>query len=405
MKKSEKNVCGMLLASQGRTQKTLITTMPMVEIGNYFATNNLLPELRWAIDAAVNSRNADKVQKIQTELQKSQVEQLVSVPLSLTFAVIGKPTLTNPSHQLSTLDYDSTNTYVVGNVLPLISICKIFGLKTFLFSSRLSVKEANQKSEVRQRLAIENVEVRIVFDDEKGLNAHQVVELFRKSNIFESPLSLPHLSEGNNLLPDDHFPLKPFIDQLIRDASIESYGGVNFDSKHVKVSERFITTQYVLFKLVVGAVSGVGTQEYSKMSSDIALPDGKSITSVLAGGYLNKIAVFINAWLEPLKDTFINNRSGYHLSPQVWQALGLTIHQLVNHGASLQDLKTAALILGNLDYSKNASHWSSCSVMAMDSKGRIYKNAASSTRLFRMGLFEYFIGLTGSMAINKNNNS
>ncbi|PMH37794.1 hypothetical protein BCU68_16690 [Vibrio sp. 10N.286.49.B3] len=381
----------MLLSSHGRTQQTLITTMPMIELSSYFSTNNLLPELRWAIDAAANSKNADKVQRIQNEQQKIVIEQSVSAPLSLTFAIVGKPILTGVSHPLSTLNYNSSDTFVVGNVLGLIAICKFLGLKTFLFSSRFTAKEAHQRGELRQRIAMESVEVRIVFDHQQGLSTGHVIELFKKSSIFDSSLSLPHLDDGKNLLSDDHFPLKPFIEQLISDANIESYGGVNFDSKHIKVSERYITTQYVLFKLIIGAVAGVGTQEYSKMPKDIMLPDGTSITSVLCNGYITKIIIFLSVWLKALKEVFLNDRTSYHLSPQIWQALGLTIHQLVNDGKSESELEKAAGVLGALDYGKNAEHWNSCTVMEMDAKGRIYKNAASSTRLFRVGLSKYFI--------------
>lgn len=390
---SEIKISGMLVSAHGRTQQTLITTISMAEIASYFSTTNLLPELRWAIDSAVNVKNVERVQQIQSELQKTAIDHSVSAPMSLTFAVIGKPTLNNASHQLPILNYDTSNTYAVGNLLGLTAICKVLGLKTILFSSRLTVREANQRSDVRQRLAMENIEVRIVFDSERGLDTGDVIDLFRKGSIFESSLNLPHLLDGKNLLADDDFPLKPFIAQLIRDADIESYGGVNYDSKHVKTSERYITTQYVLFKLIVGAVSGVGTQEYSRMSKDITLPSGKSLTSALSDDYMEKITFFLRAWLGALKETFLNDRSGYHLSPQVWQALGLTINRLINNGASLSEMEAAGKALGALDYRKNATHWDGCSVMELDAKGRIYKNSATSTRLFRVGLFEYFVNL------------
>ncbi|MFL9787465.1 hypothetical protein AB9R80_000480 [Vibrio cyclitrophicus] len=404
MKLSDNKLTGMLLSAKGRTQKTLITTMPMIEVSAYFSLTKLLPELKWVADAAVNSTNSNKVQAIQAELEKVAIDNVVSAPLSLTFAITGKPSFQKASSSLSTLSYSPSNTCIVGNVLGLVAICKILGIKTFLFSSRLSVKEANQKSELRQRLAMESVEIRVIFDDEQGLDEKHVVELFKKSQVLDSALSLPHLDEGQNLLPDDQFPLRPFIEQLVKETNIESYGGVSFDSKHVKVSERCITTQYVLFKLIVGAVAGVGTQEYSKMSKDVTLPNGTSLTSVLSDGYASKISTFLKAWLELQAEAFINSRSGYQLSPQVWQALGLTIHRLVSDEASLNDLQAAGKALGSLDYSKDAKHWDSCSVMELDAKGRIYKNAASSTRLFRIGLCEYFVEVVEAMN-NKEKNS
>lgn len=380
----------MLLSSQTRTLKTLITTMPMIELEAYFCVSKLLPDLAWVPDAAVNATNVERVQAIQASLESGVLNESISAPLTLTFAILGKPSYVDSSGRSPFLKYDSSNAFIVGNLLGLVAICKNLGLKTFLFSSRLSVKEANSKSELRQRLAMENVEVRVVFDDQRGLDSADVIGLFKQSLLFDSSMSLPHVVDSKGLISDEYYPLKPFVDKLIADSDMESFGGIKTDSKHVKVSERYITTPYVLFKTIVGAVAGVGTQEYSKMSKDITLSNGKTISSVLSDGYLDFITVFLREWLEAQREAFTTNRSGYQLSPQVWQALGLTIHQLVLNGASGEKLKAAGKALGQLDYSKNAKHWSDCSVMELDSKGRIYKNSANSTRQFRVGLFEYF---------------
>ncbi|RZP68468.1 hypothetical protein D8T45_04535 [Vibrio vulnificus] len=381
------------MSSRGRSLKTLITTMPIVEISTYFSIDRLLPELKWVADAAVNSTNVEKVLAIQTDLERLVSNDSISAPLTLTFAVMGKPNFKGSSNLNSSLRYNSSDTYIVGNVLGAVAICKILGLRTFLFSSRLSVKEANAKSELRQRLAMESVEVRVAFDDQRGLSSADIIELFKQSRTFDSSMSLPHIADSQGVISDKSYPLSPFIEELITRTGMELYGGVNFDAKHVKVSERYIATEYVLFKMIVGAVAGVGTQEYSKMSKDITLNSGEKIASVLLDGYIDFIAAFLQAWLEPLREDFTGNRSGYHLSPQVWQALGLTIHQLVSDGASCEDLKIAGEVLGQLNYSKNAKHWSNCSVMELDSKGRIYKNSAGSTRQFRVGLFEYFFAV------------
>ncbi|MCF7482591.1 hypothetical protein L3V31_12720 [Vibrio sp. J1-1] len=391
MKLSEKKISGILLSSGERTIKTLITTMPIVEVSSYFSVGSFLPELKWVADAAINTTNADKVQSIQTELEKLGSCDATIAPLTLTFAVMGKPNLQGDCGGMSSLEYDSSEAFIVGNVLSLVAICKILGLKTFLFSSRLSIKEANSKSEFRQRLAMESIEVRVIFDDQLGLTSDEVIELFKQNRLFDSSMSLPHLTDGKRVLSDEDYPIKPFIEQVISETKMQSYGGVKFDAKHIKVSDRYITTQYVLFKMIVGAVAGIGTQEYSKMSKDLTLATGENLTSALSKGYVDFIITFFKEWLESQKNAFIRNRSGYQLSPQVWQALGLTIHQLVSDGASKEQLKVAGKVLGQLDYSKSAKHWNECSVMELDSKGRLYKNAANSTRQFRVGLFEYFL--------------
>ncbi|MEH0687912.1 hypothetical protein H4F17_02360 [Vibrio cholerae] len=392
----ENKIGGVLVSTEGRTHKTLITTMPMVELANYFSTERLLPSLKWVTDVAVNAKNLERVQTIQREIESIVNQNAIGVPLTLTFAVVGKPHIEKSIHKRSKLFYSPTNTCVVGNPLGLVAICRLLGQKTFLFSSRLSVKEANQKSELRQRLAMESVEVRVIFDDENGFDEHQVVQLFKQNRIFDAPINLPHISESEVLLSEDQFPLKRQVEQLIQQTSLDSFGGVSFDSRHVKKSDTHITTQYILFKLLVGAVAGIGTQEYSKMSKDLTLPNGEQLSSVLSHDCVNRVAIFLRAWLEPLKNAFVDDRSGYHLSPQVWQAIGLTFYHLNQDGVSNDDLVAAGNTLGQLDYGKKARHWENCSVMDLDARGRIYKNAASSTRLFRAGLTDYFVQVVGS---------
>ncbi|MEZ8130179.1 hypothetical protein [Enterovibrio norvegicus] len=349
-----------------------------------------MPELRWVCESAVNTKNTEKVASIQAKIEKS-LKSKAFTPLVVTFAIKGKPGLSAIERGLSKLNYNAAETYVVGNALTLVAVCKILALKTFMLSSRLSVKEARRKSELRQRLAMEDVEVRIVFDDDVGLTSEQITDLFLQNSLFDSSLHLTHAKEGVSIFPQDVFPLKPFIEKLREETNLNSYGGVSVESKHVKVSDSYVTTQYVLFKTIVGAVAGISSQTHSKMSKDVRLADGRSISSILADGYTDNISAFLIAWLKPLKLSFKNDRSGFHLSPLVWQSLGLVIHNLVKDGASYEALKNAGRRLGELDYQRKAPHWEKCAVMELDSKGRIYKNAANSTREFRIGLANYFL--------------
>ncbi|WP_394240602.1 hypothetical protein [Vibrio astriarenae] len=367
--------------------------MPMVEVINFFSTKRLLPSLNWVSDVAVNAKNLERVQDIQVELEAVVSNNAVGLPLVLTFAVVGKPRIEKRSHQRSNLYYTPASTCIVGNPLGLVAICRLLGQKTFLFSSRLSVKEANQRSELRQRFAMETVEVRVVFDDESGIDEQQVVELFKQNRVFDAPLNLPHINGSEVFLSEDQFPLKLQVEQLTQQANLDFYGGVSSDSRHVKVSDTYITTQYILFKLLVGAVAGIGTQEYSKMSKDVTLPSGQPLSLALSEDCVSQIAIFLSAWLKALKNAFVDDRSGYHLSPQIWQAIGLTFHHINQGTVSNDDLFSAGNALGQLDYSKSAQHWNECSVMELDAKGRVYKNSASSTRLFRAGLCEYFVGV------------
>lgn len=101
----------------------------------------------------------------------------------------------------------------------------------------------------------------------------------------------------------------------------------------------------------------------------------------------------MSSWLTPLEISGKSERTGFRLSAQIWQALALVIYRLISDGVSVQDISHAGLVLGRLDFSKKAAHWSNCEVMALDSNGRLYKNAANSTREFRNGLADYFYSI------------
>ncbi|WP_305841451.1 hypothetical protein [Photobacterium leiognathi] len=237
-------------------------------------------------------------------------------------------------------------------------------------------------------LAVQNVVLTVIFDDERGVDEEQVKELFFKFNRQHSGMHLSQFSQTN-----DAFPLKAYVLRLAYDLSFESFGGVSDKSKHVKMSESYLTTEYILFKFLVGAVAGAHAQEICKMSDEVMTPSGKKVSECLSNGNLEYIEAFLNSWLTPLLHGGNAERTGFRLSAQIWQALALVIHRLISEGASVQDVSHAGLVLGRLDYSKKATHWSNCEVMALDSNGRLYKNAANSTREFRNGLADYFYSI------------
>ena len=264
----------------------------------------------------------------------------------------------------------------------------MLGLKTFMMSSRLSSKDINKQSELRQRLSMEHALIRVVFDNIGGLAEQQIYELFKTTELYDSALRLPYATHKDE---ESSLPLQPYISRLIKELQLDQFGGVSTQSKHVKASDPFITSEYILFKLLVGSVAGIATQEYSKISKDPVLPNKEKVSDVLNSCYFNHITTFLNPWLSGLKTQFSEDRTGYHLSPQVWFALGLVIHQLAEDKATLAAFKQAGRKLGQLDYSKVAKHWGHCDVMELDSNGRIFKNSAKSTREFRRGLANYFL--------------
>ncbi|PMH16343.1 hypothetical protein BCU71_17510 [Vibrio lentus] len=381
---SELNLTGCLIASSDKTRKSLVTYIPAIELENYFFVNRIPSKLEVFFDAAKNKTNLKRVNDIQVDLEKELSQGVIGAPISLTIVLDGKPTL-SLAGGTAKVTYDRSSSFVVGEVLILTAVLKSLGIRTPLFSSRLSASEIKKKSVFRQMLAVQSVVLTVIFDDEIGIDEEQVKELFFKFNRQHSGLHLSQFSQVNNA-----FPLKSYVLRLADDLNLEGFGGVSDKSKHVKMSESYLTTEYILFKFLVGAIAGAHVQEICKMSDDVTTHSGKKVSECLAKGHLDYIKAFLSSWLTPLEQGGKAERAGFRLSAQIWQALALVIYRLSSDCASVQDVSHAGLVLGRLDYSKRATHWSACEVMGLDSNGRLYKNAANSTREFRNGMADYF---------------
>ncbi len=384
---SKLHLTGRLASRAGKTVKSLVTYLPAIELENYLSVTRVYPDLEVFYDAAKNKTNLKKVIDIQEDIKNELLAGAVHSPLSLTVVLEGNPTLITTGKR-GNLEYERASTFVVGNILFLVAILKTLGIKAPLFSSRLSSSKIKKNSIFRQILAKDEVIVTFVFDDENGLSEDQVREFFFKYNRQHSGLHLTQFSTSDNT-----FPLKPLIDQLTQDLNFTKYGGVSTKSKHVKASDSYLTTEYILFKFLVGSVAGAQVQETCMMSNDVTFASGQRVSEVLEDGYIKYIEAFLKAWLQPLQSNNKLTRGGFRLSAQIWQALSLVLHQLVADGASVEEVTQAGLVLGKLDYSKKATHWHNCDVMGLDSNGRLFKNAMNSTREFRNGLAKYFLGL------------
>ncbi|WP_305815716.1 hypothetical protein [Photobacterium leiognathi] len=381
---TELHLTGRVAFRNGKTIKSLVTYLPAIELENYVFVTRIYRDLEVIYDAAKNKTNLKKVNEIQEDLKKELLIGEIGSPLSLTIALEGRPKLTTIGEQ-GKLIYKRSSTLIVGDVLLLVAVLKILGIKAPLFSSRLSSSDIKKNSMLRQMLANEEVMLTFVFDDENGLSEAQVKEFFLKYNRQHSGLHLTQFSKT-----DKEFPLQPFVSQLTRDLNLDEYGGVSTKSKHVKASESYLTTEYILFKFLVGAVAGAQVQEKCMMSDDVTFSSGKKVSSILSDGRIDYIEAFLSAWLQPLKQGNKSMRAGFRLSAQIWQALSLVVYQLIVNGDSIEKIINAGLALGELDYSKKATHWHNCEVMALDSNGRLFKNSANSTREYRNGLATYF---------------
>ncbi|WP_417698694.1 hypothetical protein [Psychromonas sp.] len=374
---------GKLTSHNDSNIKSLVAFLPLIELSSYVDTINVHNGLEIFFQAAKNANNKKKVSEIEQDIKAEVAKGGLISPLALTVVISGGVQLQNKRNSSSVI-YDSEGAYVVGNLLTYNAILNLLGVKAPLFSSRLSSSELEKNSICRQQLAVEDVVITILFD-EQGIESERVRELFFKYQRRNPELHLTQFSGK------DSFPLQDSIRQLSLDLDLPNYGGVSGKAKHVRSSEKYVTTEYILFKVIVGSVAGERLQEYAKMSDEVSLEDGTAAIAAFQNTYRPYIEAFFKGWLDPIYKGAEQARGGFRLSAQIWQALSLVIHELVSRGAGVALLESAGSKLGQLDYSKQASHWKNCAVMDLDSNGRLFKSAVKSTREFRRGLKEYFL--------------
>lgn len=374
---------GRLIPHGSQPTKALVTFIPIVELSSYVETSKPHQALHMLFNAAQNAINKKKTLALQEDIKNEVISGELGLPLSLTVVVSGDSEVRE--NKLTTeIEYKRTSAFVIGNLLTYNAILNLTGLKAPLFSSRVSASDLKRNSVFRQLLATQELMLTIVFR-EKGFSEDEVRSLFFKHNRRHSEV---HLTQFANI---GSFPLQKIVSQLSENLTLDDLGGVSNKTKHIRASDKCLTTEYILFKVLVGSVCGEKVQERTKMSDDIALKDGSSFAQTYLEAYKQYIEAFFRAWLEPLYQNRPHDRSGFRLSAQIWQALSLVVNELVLEGRTLNEISHAGQQLSKLDYGKQAEHWKNCDVMQLDSNGRLFKNGARSTREFKLGLKDYFI--------------
>lgn len=381
---------GRLISHGSQPTKALVTFIPVVELSSYVEISKPHQALKMLFNAAQNAINKKKTLALQGDIKNEVISGELGLPLSLTVVVSGDSEVRD--HKLTTeIEYNRTNAFVIGNVLTYNAILNLTGLKAPLFSSRVSASDLQRNSVFRQLLATQELMLTIVFR-EKGFSENEVRSLFFKHNRRDSEV---HLTQFANI---DSFPLQKIVSQLSENLTLDDLGGVSNQTKHVRASDKYLTTEYILFKVLVGSVCGEKAQERTKMSDDIDLKDGSRFAQTYSETYKQYVEAFFRAWLEPLYENRLQDRSGFRLSAQIWQALSLVVNELVLDGRTLNEILYAGQQLSKLDYGKQAKHWKDCDVMQLDSNGRLFKNGAKSTREFKLGLKDYFIKVVASQS-------
>ncbi|MGR6861520.1 hypothetical protein ACU5EH_15095 [Aliivibrio salmonicida] len=360
---------------------SLVTFIEAIDLINYFSVFDVPAELEPVFQSIHSKKNIQRLSDNVTSISNG-ITNLSPTP-SLVFAIGGNVDFDKAENQLSTITYDPANTLIIDGALSLFALMELMGFTHPFVKKRASKKSIEKNSKIRQEIAQLPVQVTLIFNHTIQRNSSNLFDIFKLYNKKETRIHSPSFDVVNN---DD--AINDYIKVITKSVNLDSYGGMTNLTSRLTKSEPYITTESTMIRMVLGALGGAEAQDKNKISEfGLNVNSFKEDSSIL----LQPLIInFMKAWLEGIKKQLID-RDGYHYSPQIWQSLGLVIHNLVKTKMDEANIKQAGKILGRLDYSKKALHWKNCNAMELDASGSYYKNATGGGRAFRVGISKYFL--------------
>ncbi|GIU10815.1 MULTISPECIES: DNA sulfur modification protein DndB [unclassified Shewanella] len=382
---SEIEVLGLSADQKYGNGKSILCLIPSTEVQNYFSPFESLPEdLELIFSELLNSTNQNRIKRLEEEIVHGLCSEQFSTPLSLTIAVSDESLFSKRKAPLDLIRYKPQRAFLVDGILTYCAIMNLLGYELKFPNFVVNQKQKGVDPRVRQMLAGHYLHLTIIFDEKNNLEQSDILRLCKIFNQREVQLHSVNLAR----ITSDS-PIKELIYQLEKELRLDKFGGMSSKATRVTKSDPFITTESTMLHMILAAIGGSRLRMSTKTINQLS--DGSTIDRPRLERIKPAIIIFFSAWLESCQKQLKYNRDGFHYSTQIWQALGLVIHDLIDNQYSLDNLKRAGSLLGQLDYSRDAKHWQYCSAMMIDIRGYHYKNATSGGRTFREGIARYFI--------------
>ncbi|WP_194435178.1 DNA sulfur modification protein DndB [Vibrio fluminensis] len=333
------------------------------------------------------SINRSRQNKIQDLLCKHIKENLVIDTLTFSFATKGKVSskaLMSNFHEVVLSPEDLT---LIDGFLSISAICELLDLSDPFTKKKQKNTTTPLTNHEQKKLLETQVLFSLLFSETGALDISQIESLITSINTVDKRVHSHTLSANSST----ESPLIWGAEMLADKLELKRLGGVSNLSKITK-SDTYVTTQFSLIYIILASLGGRGV----KIGKDLPkqLPNKESITQHLLSDILPLISAFMQGWLSNLQNDFLHNRSGFHNSLQVWQALGIVIHELYQKMILDEHCYyKAGMKLSQLDYSKNAPHWEHCSAFKRDATNSYWINATGGGRTFRLKLADYFISI------------
>lgn len=385
MRNSKVKIEGLSSAGKFGRFKSVTAYVKAINLVNYFSVFDVPAELEGALQAIHNRKNQKRINEIKQSIFQG-IESTATVPnLSVTFVLSGTTVVKPKGGSLLELEYDPLDSLAVNGVLVLFTIIQMLGFSHPFEKKRASKGLVQQNSSQRQQLSTQPIQVTLLYDDEQEVSQEECIDLYKSFSQRNINIYAP-LNESLNAAK----PINSYVNDIVEEIDLNLFGGMNHLSIRNSIYEAYATNEATMIRLVLGALGGAGIQDKNKTHSF----GGKTgpLSANAAANSKSKICAFLKSWLAAVQPQMTKSSKGFSHSTQLWQALGLVMHNLiVKEEASLKDCSEAGRRLGKLDYSKSATHWGNCDAMEIDASGVNYKNATGGGRAFRIGLANYLI--------------
>ncbi|MBE4398840.1 hypothetical protein CGJ62_22365 [Vibrio parahaemolyticus] len=270
--------------------------------------------------------------------------------------------------------------FVVDGVNRLSTIATILGGydQSLLKKVKESDARLRRRVELSQLLSNLSVQVLFVFRKDRALSETDFAQIFADVNGQTSPMSTNKLMKLART--DDVVAFAREIGSL---PIIQSHGGMSSDANTVTVKSEFSITLNTITRFVLGALGGERMQ--SKVRGVREMPDGAILCKKHLDPIRDDLILFFETWIDCQSDTYSQDRTGFQLVATLVQGLGLVFYNLWVTYESLAPAERthliyqAAKILGKLNYSRVATHWSNCGCVSLSENGMYVVNTGGST--------------------------
>lgn len=365
----------------GKVQQ-LTSCIKVIDLFNLFSLFDIPNELEEAFKSIHNRKNQNRVE-LAKKLIESGLDNVVEVPPpSLTFVVEKVLNYKNLGRGLVELEYDPLDTMIVDGAITLFAMMQICGFSHPFEKKRISNDLTQKNSRVRQELASYPLQVNLLFSSTEPLSQRACITLYKKYSQAENNIYAPLIESLNAELP-----LNIYVQDIANDIDLDSFGGMKTSSVRLSVKDSYVTTEATMIRLVLGAIGGADYQDKNKVDLFGSGPFSVEHIDTIKP----YICIFMEAWLNSVKEQLFSYRNGFHYSTTLWQSLGLVIHKLFLEKKTLEEFAKSGDVLGRLDYSKSAKHWGRCDGLGLDVSGQNYKNITGGGRAFRIALTNYLL--------------